>query len=62
MNSQTCHSLPSRNLQATVENKENIIVQYFEEELANMTEVPDWERGGNINYHMHLRKCLWNEV
>lgn len=30
------------------------MIRYFEEELTNLTEISDWERGGNINYHMHL--------
>lgn len=38
MNSKICHSPSYRNMQAKVKNDRIIITQYFEEQLANLTE------------------------
>lgn len=38
MNSKICHSPSYRNMQAKVKNHRIIITQYFEEQLANLTE------------------------
>lgn len=40
------------------------IIQYFEEELANLTEISDWERGGNkcIFSIQHISHSAWHTV